>query len=117
MRTEAKNPQSGKINLTEGFCQLFSCDLAVLPGHPSDLTSDLHSLPAILKCSDPLEHDSIMNSCDAGIINTGSYLRVHGVIVKGSFHLHHGKLLLLQFGISPPVGVLLAIAVIIAAWL
>ena len=48
---------------------LVSCDLAVLPGHPSDLTADLHGMPAILGSSDPLALRPVRHSGNAAVLS------------------------------------------------
>ena len=61
---------------------LFGSDLAVLPGHPSDLTADLHGMPAILGSSDPLALRPVRHSGNAAILNAIARADVYRMVLR-----------------------------------
>ena len=84
-----------------GLAVLCGCDFAVLPGHPSDLAGDFHSVPAVSGSGDMLERRPVRHSGYAGIIRAIAYADVHSAIVADDLHLHHGKLLRFRIRLRP----------------
>ena len=61
----------------EGLLALENCDLAILPGHPSDLASDDYSVPSVISGSNELELRPILDSGYTGVICSVAYADVH----------------------------------------
>ena len=57
---------------------LFRFDFAVLAGHPSDLTSDLHGMPAVGGGGDVLEFCTIRHSRNASVVRAIPNADIHG---------------------------------------
>ena len=56
---------------------LFSCDLAELPGNPSDLTPDLHGLPAVEGTGHVLQRCARCDGGDAAIAGAVARADIH----------------------------------------
>ena len=65
-RTENR-PQSGSEDPDCRLIALFGCDLAILPGNPADLASNLHGLPAVEGAGHVLKRRARRYSGDAAV--------------------------------------------------
>ena len=76
---------------------LCGCNLAVVPGHPAHLATNLHDMPAVESSSDMVELRIASDGSDTGIICPISHTDVEHTAVADELHPCRGHLLRFRF--------------------